>query len=36
LTEVAPHYYRGKELDDPASRKMPKQKGKSAAELSSL
>ncbi|VBB30867.1 unnamed protein product [Acanthocheilonema viteae] len=36
LTEVAPHYYRAKELEDSTNRKMPKQKGKAAFELSSL
>ncbi|EJW77797.1 hypothetical protein WUBG_11295, partial [Wuchereria bancrofti] len=36
LTEVAPHYYRAKELEDSTNRKMPKQKGKTAIELSSL
>nr|CAD48140.1 hypothetical protein [Brugia malayi] len=36
LTEVAPHYYRAKELEDSTNRKMPKQKGKAAIELSSL
>lgn len=36
LTEVAPHYYKAKELEDPTNKKMPKQSGKSAAELSSL
>uniref|UniRef100_A0A0N5AH93 RNA helicase n=1 Tax=Syphacia muris TaxID=451379 RepID=A0A0N5AH93_9BILA len=36
LAEVAPHYYKANELDDSASRKMPKQKGKSSKELASL
>ncbi|VDM39479.1 unnamed protein product [Toxocara canis] len=35
LTEVAPHYYKWKELEE-SNRKMPKQRGKAAAELSSL
>ncbi|WKX96592.1 hypothetical protein Q1695_012769 [Nippostrongylus brasiliensis] len=33
LLEVAPHYYKGRELEDPTNKKMPKQKGKSAQEL---
>ncbi|CAJ0956032.1 unnamed protein product, partial [Mesorhabditis belari] len=33
LLEVAPHYYKGQELEDPTNKKMPKQKGKSAREL---
>ncbi|CAD6196983.1 unnamed protein product [Caenorhabditis auriculariae] len=32
LVEVAPHYYKGRELED-SNRKMPKQRGKSAKEL---
>lgn len=34
--EVAPHYYKLKELEDPTNKKMPKQKGKVAAELFSI
>ncbi|CAJ0564601.1 unnamed protein product, partial [Mesorhabditis spiculigera] len=34
LMEVAPHYYKGQELEDSTNKKMPKQKGKSAKELS--
>ncbi|KAG9472396.1 hypothetical protein GDO78_019824 [Eleutherodactylus coqui] len=33
LLEVAPHYYRSKELEDASSKKMPKQAGKSKEEL---
>lgn len=33
LLEVAPHYYKAKDLEDTTSRKMPKNKGKSRAEL---
>ncbi|KAL6734318.1 hypothetical protein Aduo_004872 [Ancylostoma duodenale] len=33
LLEVAPHYYKGRELEDPTNKKMPKQRGKSAQEL---
>ncbi|XP_018416162.1 PREDICTED: putative pre-mRNA-splicing factor ATP-dependent RNA helicase DHX16 isoform X2 [Nanorana parkeri] len=33
LLEVAPHYYKSKELEDAASKKMPKQIGKSKDEL---
>lgn len=33
LLEVAPHYYKAKDLEDTTSRKMPKTKGKSRAEL---
>ena len=33
LLEVAPHYYKSKELEDATTRKMPKNKGKSRAEL---
>ncbi|CAI2328535.1 unnamed protein product [Caenorhabditis sp. 36 PRJEB53466] len=33
LLEVAPHYYKGRELEDPTNKKMPKQRGKSAKEL---
>ncbi|VDO73804.1 unnamed protein product [Onchocerca flexuosa] len=36
LMEVAPHYYKAKELEDSVNRKMPKQKGKTAIELSTL
>ncbi|XP_043238204.1 pre-mRNA-splicing factor ATP-dependent RNA helicase DHX16-like [Amphibalanus amphitrite] len=33
LREVAPHYYKGKELDDSTNKKMPKGRGKSKVEL---
>ncbi|KAF1766657.1 hypothetical protein GCK72_006615 [Caenorhabditis remanei] len=33
LLEVAPHYYKGRELEDSTNKKMPKQRGKSAKEL---
>ena len=33
LLEVAPHYYKAKELDDHSGKKMPKTKGKSRDEL---
>ncbi|XP_053578026.1 pre-mRNA-splicing factor ATP-dependent RNA helicase DHX16 [Bombina bombina] len=33
LLEVAPHYYKSKELEDPSSKKMPKTIGKSREEL---
>uniref|UniRef100_A0A8R1E1W4 RNA helicase n=1 Tax=Caenorhabditis japonica TaxID=281687 RepID=A0A8R1E1W4_CAEJA len=33
LLEVAPHYYKGRELEDSTNKKMPKQRGKSAREL---
>lgn len=33
LLEVAPHYYKAKDLEDTTTRKMPKNKGKSRAEL---
>ncbi|KAM9325352.1 pre-mRNA-splicing factor ATP-dependent RNA helicase DHX16 isoform 2-T2 [Gastrophryne carolinensis] len=33
LLEVAPHYYKAKELEDATSKKMPKQAGKSKEEL---
>nr|DBA20571.1 TPA: hypothetical protein GDO54_017333 [Pyxicephalus adspersus] len=33
LLEVAPHYYKSRELEDTASKKMPKQIGKSKDEL---
>ncbi|KAK6014606.1 hypothetical protein OSTOST_20008 [Ostertagia ostertagi] len=33
LLEVAPHYYKGRELEDASNKKMPKQRGKSAQEL---
>ncbi|GAB6023367.1 Putative pre-mRNA-splicing factor ATP-dependent RNA helicase dhx16 [Chamberlinius hualienensis] len=33
LLEVAPHYYKSKELEDSSSKKMPKNTGKSSAEL---
>jgi len=35
LLEVAPHYYKAKELDDGTSRKMPKQTGKARDDLES-
>ncbi|XP_069054383.1 pre-mRNA-splicing factor ATP-dependent RNA helicase DHX16 isoform X2 [Lepisosteus oculatus] len=33
LLEVAPHYYKSKELEDSASKKMPRQQGKTRDEL---
>jgi len=33
LLEVAPHYYKARELEDSTMKKMPKGKGKAAAEL---
>jgi pre-mRNA-splicing factor ATP-dependent RNA helicase DHX16 len=33
LLEVAPHYYKERELEDSGSRKMPKGKGKAKQEL---
>ncbi|KAM8952383.1 pre-mRNA-splicing factor ATP-dependent RNA helicase DHX16 [Pelodytes ibericus] len=33
LLEVAPHYYKSRELEDPTSKKMPRQAGKSKEEL---
>ncbi|XP_064421843.1 pre-mRNA-splicing factor ATP-dependent RNA helicase DHX16 [Latimeria chalumnae] len=33
LLEVAPHYYKSKELEDPSSKKMPKKLGKTREEL---
>ncbi|XP_040260866.1 pre-mRNA-splicing factor ATP-dependent RNA helicase DHX16 isoform X1 [Bufo bufo] len=33
LLEVAPHYYKSRELEDASSKKMPKQAGKSKEEL---
>ncbi|KAG1698522.1 Pre-mRNA-splicing factor ATP-dependent RNA helicase DHX16 [Nymphon striatum] len=33
LLEVAPHYYKSKELDDPSTKKMPKNMGKAKEEL---
>jgi pre-mRNA-splicing factor ATP-dependent RNA helicase DHX16 len=33
LLEVAPHYYKAKELEDSTSKLMPKKQGKSRAEL---
>ncbi|OCT66226.1 pre-mRNA-splicing factor ATP-dependent RNA helicase DHX16 [Xenopus laevis] len=33
LLEVAPHYYKSRELEDPASKKMPRKAGKSKEEL---
>ncbi|CAI5443348.1 unnamed protein product [Caenorhabditis angaria] len=33
LLEVAPHYYKGRELEDSTNKKMPKQRGKSAKDL---
>ena len=33
LLEVAPHYYKAKELDEGAKKKMPKQTGKAKEEV---
>ncbi|CAB03845.1 putative pre-mRNA-splicing factor ATP-dependent RNA helicase mog-4 [Caenorhabditis elegans] len=33
LLEVAPHYYKGRELEDATNKKMPKNKGKSGKDL---
>jgi len=33
LLEVAPHYYKPRELEDSTNKKMPKMTGKSKAEL---
>lgn len=33
LLEVAPHYYKQKELDDGSGKKMPKQTGKAREEV---
>ena len=33
LLEVAPHYYKSKELEDTSSRKMPRKQGKTKEEL---
>ena len=33
LLEVAPHYYKNKELEDSSSKKMPRKQGKSKDEL---
>ncbi len=33
LLEVAPHYYKQKELEDGSRRKMPKQTGKAREEM---
>ena len=33
LLEVAPHYYKAKDLEDGSRRKMPKQTGKSREEV---
>ncbi|XP_046718613.1 pre-mRNA-splicing factor ATP-dependent RNA helicase DHX16-like [Silurus meridionalis] len=33
LLEVAPHYYKGKELEDGSSKKMPRKQGKAREEL---
>ena len=33
LLEVAPHYYKAKELEDSTVKKMPKGKGKALADL---
>ncbi|RWS02705.1 pre-mRNA-splicing factor ATP-dependent RNA helicase DHX16-like protein [Dinothrombium tinctorium] len=33
LVEVAPHYYKDKEIDDNSTKKMPKQIGKSSSDL---
>jgi pre-mRNA-splicing factor ATP-dependent RNA helicase DHX16 len=35
LLEVAPHYYKPRELEDSTNKKMPKMTGKSRAELGS-
>ena len=33
LLEVAPHYYKAKELEDSTNKKMPKMRGKAKDEL---
>lgn len=33
LLEVAPHYYKSKELEDGSSKKMPRKQGKAREEL---
>lgn len=33
LLEVAPHYYKSKELEDNSSKKMPRKQGKTKEEL---
>lgn len=33
LLEVAPHYYKSKELEDNSSKKMPRKQGKAKEEL---
>lgn len=33
LLEVAPHYYKSKELEDSSSKKMPRKQGKTKEEL---
>ena len=33
LLEVAPHYYKAKELEDSTNKKMPKNKGRAKEEL---
>lgn len=33
LLEVAPHYYKAKDLDDSSTKKMPKNTGKARADL---
>lgn len=33
LLEVAPHYYKSKELEDSSSKKMPRTQGKTKEEL---
>ena len=33
LLEVAPHYYKREELEDPRTRKMPRKQGKTKEEL---
>lgn len=33
LLEVAPHYYKAKDLEDGSGRKMPKKQGKAKEEL---
>ncbi len=36
LLEVAPHYYKPKELEDSTNKKMPKAMGKAKAELAGV
>lgn len=33
LQEIAPHYYKDKELEDPTKKKLPKTIGKTISEL---